>query len=43
MSTKELHDFDAFGEAKTYVLTFANAVDFSKRQAVICLFTYREL
>ena len=43
MSTEEQRDFDALEEEKTQVLTFTNAVDFSKSQFVICLFTYREL
>ena len=43
MSTEGQHDFDALAEAKTYVLTLRNAVDFLKRQRVICQFTYREL
>ena len=34
MSTEEQHNFDALE-----VLTFINAVDFSNRQPVICLFS----
>ena len=43
MLTVGENEFDALGEAKTQVLTFNNAVDFSKRQRVVCLFIYREL
>ena len=43
MSTEGQYDFDALAEAKSYVLTFTNAVDFRERQRVISLFYYREL
>ena len=43
MSTEGQHDFNAIVKEKTQVLTFTNAVDFLKRQGIICLFTYREL
>ena len=43
MSAEGQQDFDALGKEKAKVLTFTNAVDFLKRQRIICLFTYREL